>query len=422
MSWFADVALWTALVMAGLATGLLASQWHGRAAAPRADLLMMMAAGSAVVAWSARAGALLGSGPPPPLFTALVPVDVGPAYRFAVLWATLPGGALTIGAALMVSAALAPQALRGTRAATVLSALGVMGLAVATWFAPTAQSVAPTALPPFVQAPAAAAAPLFALAALVALAWHVGATLATDQPMRPRGVLLAAWLSASVAVAAEQLARSQLGIGPRDGVVLGTASSGLLLWLAISALLHHRVQQLLRRNVEAPVGAPLRRLGTRLGHVGAILLVASFAAHVAARRSTVDLPPGRATEIVGAFGGTWRLVNQGVSRFDAEGVDVTALAVEVTGPGGATALVSPELRDWHARDGAHLERPVGLRRSMRSLPEELRVLLEGTDSVDVARVRVTFIPVPLLWPAGLLLLGAAAAALAAARNEPAPSQ
>jgi hypothetical protein len=40
--------------------------------------------------------------------------------------------------------------------------------------------------------------------------------------------------------------------------------------------------------------------------------------------------------------------------------------------------------------------------------QAMRVLLTGTDSLDVARVRVTFLPVPILWPIGIALLGLSA--------------
>lgn len=351
----------------------------------------------------------------PPLLTALVPADVGPLYRLSVLWATLPGGALTAGAAWLVSAALAPAAGVGWRRTGALCAGGTLALAVAAWFAPDGLGAAPSSLPTYVQSPAAAAAPLLALAALIGLGWIVSGFAARNA--FPKAVAIGTWVAATAAVGAEQLARSQLGIGPRDGVVFGAAASGLVLWLLASALLHRRVQSALSPGGGGATAVSTRRAGGLLAHAGAACLAASFGAHVVASRASVALPPGQGVEVRGSFGGTWRLVNQGVSRFDAEGVDVTALAVEVTTPGGATRLVSTDLRDWHARDGTHLEPPVGRRRAVRSVAEEFRVLLERTDSVDVASVRVTFLPAPLLWPAGLLLLAASALTLAAVRRD-----
>ena len=96
-------------------------------------------------------------------------------------------------------------------------------------------------MPPFVQSGWAALAPLFALIALVALAIAAASAFAARE-RTPRAMLLLAWFAATAALVSEQSARSQLGIGPRDAVVLGSASSGLVLWLVMSALLHRRVQ------------------------------------------------------------------------------------------------------------------------------------------------------------------------------------
>jgi hypothetical protein len=111
-----------------------------------------------------------------------------------------------------------------------------------------------------------------------------------------------------------------------------------------------------------------------------------------------------------AFRRTWQVSHQGISRFDAEGVDVVSLALEVKPPSGATALLTSEIREYHARTGEHLDNTVSLRSSTGSPTQAMRVLLVGTDSLDVASVRVTFLALPILWPAGLVLLGLSALA------------
>ena len=40
--------------------------------------------------------------------------------------------------------------------------------------------------------------------------------------------------------------------------------------------------------------------------------------------------------------------------------------------------------------------------------QAMRVLLVETDSLDVASVRITFLPAPILWPIGVVLLGLSA--------------
>ncbi len=419
MTWIADAALWSALVLAGLSTGLLASRWSTQATAldPRAGFVLLLAAGAAVVSWSAQAGLLLASAAPPPLLTAAVPVDVAPGYRLAVLWATVPGAAITVATSLLVAAAFLPGRDGATRQAAALSSQGTAMLAVAVWLAPAAHHPSPQSLPAFVQSAGAAWAPLLALVSLTALALALSAMLApSNQERKMRPALLVAWLAASVSIGAEQLARVRLGIGPRDAVVLGSAASGLVLWLLASLLVHRLARRRLTRVREATSGTARRRAAL-IAHAGAGAIGVSIAAHAVAARTTVSLPPGGAVSVSGAFGTTWTLVNQGISRFDAEGVDVTALAIEALSPSGRSALLTTELRDYHARNGEHLDAPAGVRGSLTGPLQELRVLLQRSDTVDVASVRVTFLPVPWLWPAGILALVASAAVLVALRDE-----
>jgi hypothetical protein len=261
-------------------------------------------------------------------------------------------------------------------------------------------------IPPFALAPAAAIAPLFALLSVVALA------IATAAPGRV--VLLLAWVAATGALASEQMARSQLGVGPRDPILLGSASSGLILWLLTGALLHRRVQALLFRASAFASGS---RAANWLGHAGAALLAISFAAHAVASRTTVTLPQGESVAVTDALRRRWELVNQGVSRYDAEGVFMTTLTVGARNPGGTTALMTSEIREYHGRDGQHLA-PVSFRASHGRTTQAVRVLLIEADSLDVASVRVTFLPAPILWTIGLVLL--AASAFLALSTDPRP--
>ena len=141
-----------------------------------------------------------------------------------------------------------------------------------------------------------------------------------------------------------------------------------------------------------------------LAHAGAAAVILSFAAHAFATRATLTLPPGTMVETGDAFGRPWRLVNQGLSRFDASGADVIALAVEVTGPDGVRRLVTSESRDYVSPTGRHLGMPVGRRGSIGGALQRVRLLLESADGADVAQVRIAFVPLVILWPVGLLLL------------------
>jgi hypothetical protein len=419
MTWIADaslpvVAIWAAIALTGLATGTAASRW-GDPRGPSSSViegLLLAGAAAAVVAWCAIAGGLLSAAASSAYLSAHVPIDTGPGFRLAVLWATVPGAALTVAAILLVGSALSSRGgvaaggVDRSRFAGAMSVIALVALGVSAWFTPQA-GAGTTVIPTFLQSTPAALAPLFALLAMAGLAVIVALAIARSGS---RTALLATWVAATAAVVAEQMARSQLGIGPRDPVVLGSASSGLILWLLVSSLLHRRVQSFLRilPRPEGATGGERARYATLAAHAGAICLAVSFAAHAFAVRSTVSLRPGESVDVSDTFRGSWQLVNQGVSRFDAEGVDVTALAVETRNARGRTELLTPEVREYHAPDGQHLETTISLRKSTGGALQTMRILLTATDSLDVASVRVTFLPAPFLWPLGVVLLCASA--------------
>jgi hypothetical protein len=405
MSWLAEASLWLAVVLTGLAAGTIASRWNDQpgAVSRAAELLLLAGAAAAVVAWCAHAGTLL-SGGVNVLLDVHVPISVGPIFRLAVLWATLAGASLTFGTIMLVRLVLSGS---GTRVALFSSGMAFVALGISLWFMPRTGDVVADAVPPFAVSGPAALAPLFALVALVTLAWIV-ANSPAGPAAPPRTALIGAWVLATAAVATEQMARSQLGIGPRESVVLGAASSGLFLWLVCSALLHSRIQQFVLRTSKLATRNDLSTHAAWTGHAGAIFLAVSFAAHAFAERSTVSLPPGTAVTVNDGFQRPWQLVNQGVSRFDAEGVDVTAVAIEARDPRGAPRLLTPEIREYHGRDGQHMTAGVAIRASTGRITQAMRVLLSPPDSLDVASVRVTFLPAPVLWPVGVVLLGLSA--------------
>ena len=405
MSWIAEASLWLAIVMTGLAAGTVAARWNDphSAISRAAELQLLAGAAAAVVAWCAHAGTLL-SGGVNALLDVRVPINVGPMFRLGVLWATLAGASLTFGTILLVRLVLSG---RGTRVALFSSGMALVMLGISLWFMPHTGDVVADAVPPFAVSGPAAMAPLFALLALGTLAWIV-ATSVAGPAASPRTGLICAWGLSTAAVAAEQMARSQLGIGPREPVVLGAAASGLLLWLVCSALLHSRIQQIVLRTKKLDTRNDLSKFATLTGHTGAIFVAVSFAAHAFAERSTVSLPPGIAVTVNDGFKRPWQLVNQGVSRFDAEGVDVTAVAIEARDPQGAPSLLTPEIREYHGREGQHMTAGVAIRASTGRITQAMRVLLSPPDSLDVASVRVTFLPAPVLWPLGVVLLGLSA--------------
>jgi hypothetical protein len=142
----------------------------------------------------------------------------------------------------------------------------------------------------------------------------------------------------------------------------------------------------------------------RVVHAGAVVVVLSFALHIVARRATIELPPGAPVEVRDGLGRSWTLVNQGLSRFDAEGRDIEALAIQVTRPDGAARLLTAEHRQYYDRNGRPLGAPLGLRATWPSAVQDARLVFDSALTGDVARVRVSFVPLAALWTLGIVLI------------------
>lgn len=417
MTGIAEGALWLALLAAAFGTGVGASRWRVPFTGRDIEVARFLAGALGVLGVGLLAGDLL-RGAPSPFLGDLPPMPLAAGYRVAPLWATAKGTATTLAAMLLVVAALGPGTTRHLapgmpgRISTVLSGMAAVCLTVALLMRVGATT--PRAVPVWAQSVWAVVAPLAALGALAALLHLIAlAVAARGEPMSPAvcgawsAAALAAAALATISLGAEQSARALLGIGPQDPIVLGSAGSGLVLWVVSLALLHRRVARIVLSPDAVPAGGDEPSpWPARLAHVGAACVVLSFAAHVFAARSTVDLPPGAPVEVADALGGTWTLVNQGVSRFDHEGADITTVAIEAVGPDGRPRLMTSERREVQSLLGGNLA-PVGMRGSSGTALQRVRVLLESADPLDTATVRVSFVPFLLLWPAGLVLLGAA---------------
>jgi hypothetical protein len=408
-------AYWLALVAAAFNTGMALSRWRLEGGAEGATRVQesawFVAAALALVGTGTLAGDLLRD-LDLPILASTIPIQATAGQRLAALWSVPALAALSLATVCLLLAALAAAFTRGLpwgsapRVAGVLSGTAAVFLAVGVLDTP--RGLPAMTVPPFVQSLSASLAAAAALTAVVLIvhAAALGAALRGEVADRAvsqwRLVTLAAFLLATVALGAEQLARASLGIDPGVPVVAGSASSGLVLWVIAGTLLHRRVRALFLAGAE-PARTPPRIWAARLAHVGAAALILSFGAHVFAARTTLDLPPGEAVVVDDAFGRSWRLVNQGVSRFDTRGADVTAIAIEATGPDARTRLVASERRDYHSASGSAIE-PVRRRGSFGTPAQQVRILLESADAGERARVRVAFVPLLVLWPAGIALL------------------
>jgi hypothetical protein len=425
VSALAEVALWLALAGAAWSTGVRLARWDragtGAASGDRLDAVSgaaVVTAALLVMAWGVLAGALLRGDDSLALTLEGIPV-VAPRWQgLAALWGTVRGGVLTL-ATLTALAAVrasttttAPRARVGSRLAGVLSGLVLALLAVSLMLLPPLASAAsahlPASVPLYLVHLPALLAPLAALGAVAAALAAAALLIVARGPVDGaaaasafRRVVLAGWLLATLAIAAEQAARTRLGIGVEDPVVLGSSRSGLALWLALAMLAHGRVRDwLLTGERRAPKSAWMMRVV----HAGAVVVVLSFALHIVARRATIELPPGAPVEVRDGLGRSWTLVNQGLSRFDAEGRDIEALAIQVTRPDGAARLLTAEHRQYYDRNGRPLGAPLGLRATWPSAVQDARLVFDSALTGDVARVRVSFVPLAALWTLGIVLI------------------
>ena len=431
----ASVAVWIALLLAAWSAGILGAGWRdGRAAPPGSEWPVFVSGAALALAWATAAGTVLRGGSSLALVSGSLPVPVSAGYRIAALWSSGRGALLTAALALAIAASLAlagrqagesPFARRLAAAlSTATAVLLAVGLLVAPPFA--VSTVPPQELPLFLVHPGAALAPLLALVAAVAIgvtlcaaAARPGAGGAPDEfESLALPLLQVAWISATLELLAEQAARGAIGLTTGDALIPGGAAAGPWLWLATGILLHARVRTMLlgagaaarRIRVPAMRGRPL------LAHLGAALVVVAFAVHVAGRRSEVTLVPGQSLDLPDAFGRTWRFVSQGISRFDADGHDVMALATNVTAPGRAPALLTTEQRQYYDATGTPFTRPVAVRGVRRGIAQDLRVVLDSVGTGEAAVVKVAFVPFTVLWiPGAALVLITAIAALSGLR-------
>lgn len=438
MSTVGEVALWLAFLCVAWSAGAYVARWRAAAddAPPAAAVVLVIAGALLVFGWGILGGALLRGDLALAITREGAPSVTARWAALAALWSTRRGAILTL-ALLLGLGAIAVATGRERRALMVrltgaLTALTTVVLAVAVLavppFASAAGSPLPDSVPLHLVHWAAALAPLFALGAvaaalmLAALAWTAAGSNAAGTDLVVRRWTIVAWLLATAALATEQHARAAIGITAQEAVSLGSSRSGLLLWLALAALLHRRLREAIVRGGGAAVARGLGRgWHAHAAHVGAALVIASFALHVAARRVSLTLPPGEAVAATDVFGRSWRFVQQGVSRFDEPTHDIMALAVEVTDPGGDTRLLSPAWRAYRTPLGEPLGEPVAMRAGWRTVLQDVRVVLEQATTGEAAQVRVSFIPLAVLWPLGIALMvvsGIASLTGAAPSREP----
>jgi hypothetical protein len=429
-----QAAFWVAVLASAWNVGFFAARWKDPDAhLPRwVSWGVFLAAALVAVSWSVLAGALLRGDRSVEIVARQLPVDATLWFRLAAIAATADGALLTAALLLSLASIVAlggdprlASGLLATRRVAVLSAmmllLLVAGLSLRAAGAATA---APSAVPPNLIHPGAALRPLLVIGAVASAA--IGASTVAAWERRPglipstadgvRRWLAGGWLLASLSLFADQWSRSAITTQVAAAGMPARNTGGIVLWLVLAALLSSRVRSRLVPAAarswipSGPVG------GSRLAVLGSAVLAVAFGAHAVAARSDVVLQPGRPEEIRDAFGRPWSLRNQGVSRYDAAGKDVEAVAIEATDPAGRKRLLSPALHLYADPDGHSIGGPVAVRARVGGVSQDLLVTLLEAGSGDVVRVRVAFSPLAVTWP--LALIPIVAGGLLLLRSDP----
>jgi hypothetical protein len=407
------------LWLAAWNAGRFGARWSGaQTVTSRDEWAVFSGAVSVALAWAFLGGAILRGDRSLAVVTERMVIDAPPAYRLAALATGWRGGALSavflLALALMFGAKWDPPA-RHRRVALLSGAIAIT-LATSTIsfpaFAPSDGSMESAAVPVALLHPAAAWRAVFTLSALVVGVIALISSLAARAPVGSapfsedvRRGFLGAWLLATLALAADQWARASLAMPTLPGTRLDRNATGIVLWLVLSALVHERSRSLLFFGGHGGKGAAdSPRLPGHLAHAGALLVIVAFGLHLWAVRTEATLTPGRPASVRDRFGRRWRLVNEGLSRFDVDNREIAALAVDVTTPTGNHHLATTERRKYRAVDGSPIASPVLVRATVQDITQQLLLTLQDTGAGDESRVEVVFVPLAALWIPGVLLL------------------
>ncbi len=437
MNTLGQVASWLALLAAAWNSGRFIARWNdsGPFASSRDEQWGLFACAVFVaLAWALLGGALLRQDPTVGVVARWLVIDARAGARLATIVVAPEGAILTVAlivafAGLLQAGTDARDALLHARRLALASGTVMLLLSIATLrfpaFAPAAAMAADAqrSVPVHLVHQGAALRALFLVAsfgvgavALMAVAAMRSARTRAGNDEFVRRSVAGAWTLATLSLGADQWVRTALDATP--GMPGTRNATGIAWWLLLGALLHGRVRALLLGGgVDTSTTSPRAR---RAAYAGALLILLAFGAHVLASRSDVTLAPGRPTDVRDIRGRNWRLVNQGMSRFDAEDRDAAVLAIEVTDPSGKTRLKTTELRAYHDRRGDPAGAPVGVRAVQAGAFQELLLTLQNADESERATVRVAFIPFAWLWIPGILLLFAGTM-VEVARTEAAPN-
>jgi cytochrome c biogenesis factor len=159
---------------------------------------------------------------------------------------------------------------------------------------------------------------------------------------------------------------------------------------------------------ESGAGQTIRRYGRYAAAFGMVVLFVGFAGQLFRKEYGVRLRVGEATELTDPYGGEWRFVSDGVSRYLILNRRVTAATISVYRDGTAAGLLTSEWRQHVDSRGVATYDPSTEPGLISTVRQDVYTVLADLTQEDTVGLRISFNP--LAW---LVWLGGAAVTLGA---------
>lgn len=155
-----------------------------------------------------------------------------------------------------------------------------------------------------------------------------------------------------------------------------------------------------------PGGGKRSRHGGYVTAFGMVALLVALAAQLWRKEHAVELRTGETAELADPYGGVWRFVSEGISRYQIVNRRVTAVTMSVYLNGAPAGLLTTERRQYADSRGAPTHDPATEAGVIRTARQDVYAALGDVAGEDTVRLRIAFNP--LVW---LIWVGGAAVAL-----------
>lgn len=214
--------------------------------------------------------------------------------------------------------------------------------------------------------------------------------------------LLAALVARTGALsAAHSIVQSPAGLALAGSLAAAILLAGLLV---VTRLPDLPIPAVTREG--KPADRRRRRVGGYGAGLGVALLLAGLVGQAFGRGHVVTLHPGEAVTLKDPYGGDWRFVSEGVSRYDILNRHVTAAAMSVYRGDSRAGPLTSEWRQYVDSRGAPTFAPAPEMGLIETPRQDVYALIGRVARDDAVELRLGF--TPLVW---LVWLGGAALAL-----------